>query len=126
MTGHRSRRTARRSNAGAEPFAPNTAIRGFADVHNHQFANLGFGGLAFWGSPYGDLPRALPWCTPAHGAGGSDDILGKVVASAYGTRQVGHKVGGNRQFDGMMTSKMQSLHHAGADCTNCKRVTSND
>ena len=22
--------------------------KGFADLHNHQFANLGFGGLAFW------------------------------------------------------------------------------
>lgn len=32
---------------------------GFADLHNHQFANLGFGGVEFFGSPSGALPDAL-------------------------------------------------------------------
>jgi hypothetical protein len=25
----------------------------FVDMHNHQFANLGFGELAFWGGAFG-------------------------------------------------------------------------
>ena len=32
---------------------------GFADVHCHQFAHLGFGGRAFWGNPQGELAEAL-------------------------------------------------------------------
>ena len=48
--------------------------KGFADPHNRQFANLGSGGLTFWGSPSGPIDRALPWCTPAHGPGGIVDL----------------------------------------------------
>ena len=45
-------------------------IVGYADLHNHQFANLGFGGLLLWGAafdPSGDISKALPWShwTPA-------------------------------------------------------------
>jgi microsomal dipeptidase-like Zn-dependent dipeptidase len=39
-------------------------IWGFADLHNHMFANLGFGGLAIWGNPFvedDDIAKALPW-----------------------------------------------------------------
>jgi hypothetical protein len=35
--------------------------RGFIDMHNHMFANLGFGGRMFHGSPSGRLDQALPW-----------------------------------------------------------------
>jgi len=27
-------------------------VRGIADLHTHQFSNLGFGGSVFWGAPY--------------------------------------------------------------------------
>jgi microsomal dipeptidase-like Zn-dependent dipeptidase len=49
--------------AAAEP-APPPLVRGFADLHTHMFANMGFGGLAVWGKPFvpdGDMAKALPW-----------------------------------------------------------------
>lgn len=38
-------------------------VVGFADLHNHQFANLGFGGLLLWGEPFHEqgMSHALPW-----------------------------------------------------------------
>ncbi|HET6667817.1 MAG TPA: membrane dipeptidase [Intrasporangium sp.] len=38
-------------------------IVGFADLHNHQFANLAFGGLLLWGEPFHEkgIAHALPW-----------------------------------------------------------------
>ena len=43
----------------AHAAAPPTPITGFADVHVHQFANLGFGGLVVWGQSFtpGQLDR---------------------------------------------------------------------
>lgn len=41
-----------------------TPIWGFADLHNHQFSNLAFGGLVLWGAPFshdGNIATALPW-----------------------------------------------------------------
>jgi microsomal dipeptidase-like Zn-dependent dipeptidase len=77
---------------------------GFADLHNHQFAQLGFGGRAFWGGAFGDIARVLDWCTPVHGPGGVGDILGNTLrAIAYGAGGgaiLGHRVGGYPQFDG--------------------------
>ena len=52
---------ARTAHADPDPPPP---IRGFADLHAHMFANLGFGGLAVWGKPFepgNDMARALPW-----------------------------------------------------------------
>jgi microsomal dipeptidase-like Zn-dependent dipeptidase len=39
-------------------------IWGYADVHNHQFANLGFGGLFLWGEPFdpNGISTALAYC----------------------------------------------------------------
>lgn len=39
-------------------------VRGIVDMHTHQFSNLGFGGVVFWGAPYdaGGINEALPWC----------------------------------------------------------------
>lgn len=39
-------------------------VRGIADLHTHQFSNLGFGGVIFWGAPYdaGGINDALAWC----------------------------------------------------------------
>ena len=39
-------------------------VRGFADIHNHQHANLGFGGKAFWGGAFGPMAQAVPECRP--------------------------------------------------------------
>lgn len=38
-------------------------VVGFADLHNHQFANLGFGGLLLFGEPFHEngIAWALPW-----------------------------------------------------------------
>jgi microsomal dipeptidase-like Zn-dependent dipeptidase len=87
--------------------------RGFADLHNHQFAHLGFGGNAFWGRAYGEITAALPWCTSVHGPGGAGDLLGNVVrVIAYGTGApgvLGHRVGGYPQFDGW--PRWDSLTH---------------
>jgi microsomal dipeptidase-like Zn-dependent dipeptidase len=38
-------------------------VSGYADLHAHQFANLGFGGLLLWGEPFHEngIEWALPW-----------------------------------------------------------------
>ncbi|MBI4848373.1 MAG: membrane dipeptidase [Nitrospirae bacterium] len=69
-------------------------IFGFADLHNHQFANLGFGGGMLHGWPYGDMESSLPWCTDKHGPGGLLDPF------TIFTNGGGHLVGGWPQFDG--------------------------
>lgn len=40
-------------------------MRGFADIHNHQFANLAFGGNAIVGEAFGPIANAL---SPSHDA----------------------------------------------------------
>lgn len=93
-----------------------TGIRGFADLHTHQFANLGFGGWAIAGEPFGAPSGALRWCDrqQQHGAGGKNDILGNLVKvnqldggiHIFGATipidvgLLGHKVGGYPEFDG--------------------------
>ncbi len=46
------------------PQTPGEPVRGFADVHAHQFSNLGFGGAVFWGETHhkDGIDKALPWC----------------------------------------------------------------
>ena len=78
-------------------------IRGFADLHNHQFANLGFGGLAFAGLPYGPMEKALAHCDrlDVHGPGGTLDVLGNLRNLIDGvTAGIGHRVAGYPEFDG--------------------------
>jgi microsomal dipeptidase-like Zn-dependent dipeptidase len=84
--------------ASVEVSGPNPMF-GFADTHTHQFANLGFGGLAFWGSAFGKL-EDLSWCTPAHGPGGIGDTLSNALGVFNHTGGPGHLVGGFPQFDG--------------------------
>jgi microsomal dipeptidase-like Zn-dependent dipeptidase len=82
-------------------------IKGFADVHNHQFANLGFGGKAFVGAAYGPIEQALPHCdygpdnnllSPdwVHGPGGVRDVLGAVrgITSGISGSSTGAVIGG--------------------------------
>jgi microsomal dipeptidase-like Zn-dependent dipeptidase len=76
-------------------------VLGFADLHNHQFAHLGFGGREFFGRPTGPIDKALPWCLFVHGPGGLGDVVGTFMKWAYGGGGgPGHLVGGYPQFDG--------------------------
>jgi len=82
--------------ADAQEAAP---IRGFADLHNHQFAHDAFGGKMLSGKSFSDTPGgiadALSWCTDEHGAGGLLDPVGMALGQG-----IGHPVGGWPQFDG--------------------------
>jgi hypothetical protein len=51
-------------------------LMGFADTHNHQFANLAFGGKMVWGEPAGPIETALGHCTKEHGVRGLRDLKG--------------------------------------------------
>lgn len=78
-------------------------IKGFADLHTHQFGHLGFGGWAIAGEAHGPAATALQWCDrqQQHGAGGKNDIIGNLVRSMLtGESSVGHVVGGYPKFDG--------------------------
>jgi microsomal dipeptidase-like Zn-dependent dipeptidase len=76
-----------------------TPILGFADLHNHQFANLGFGGGMLVGAPFSNTPGgiadALPYCSDFHGLFGENDPF--EWAEGLGLT---HRVGGWPQFDG--------------------------
>ncbi|HET9451879.1 MAG TPA: membrane dipeptidase, partial [Aggregicoccus sp.] len=83
--------------------------KGYADLHAHLMANEAFGGIAFHGKPFGNPETALRWCTEAHGVGGTNDWIAKMLGLANGTDWVmkilgasleGHKEGGYPQFDG--------------------------
>ena len=73
---------------------------GFADIHNHQFSYLGFGGKIFHGRAFGEISQALPHCDVDHGPGGVGDIMGNVLKGTYSGYSPGHLVGGYPQFDG--------------------------
>lgn len=47
-------------------------LKGFADLHAHLMAHLGYGGKVFWGKPWDPdgISKALAWCTEVHGPGG--------------------------------------------------------
>jgi microsomal dipeptidase-like Zn-dependent dipeptidase len=65
-------------------------IWGFADLHVHQFNNIGFGGLAFHGSPFGPMDQALTPCTQAHGFDGATDFVGAFIGQGYPHHNNGH------------------------------------
>jgi hypothetical protein len=69
-------------------------------------AHLAYGSVIFWGQPDGPIDTALPWCTPAHGAGGTglagqegNILMALFEQTGYGSG-IGHLVGGYPQFDG--------------------------
>lgn len=72
---------------------------GFADIHNHQFAYLGFGGRAFVGSAFGAISEALEHCTLVHGPLGSLDLLGNIASLVHDTG-IGHWNDGYPSFNG--------------------------
>jgi microsomal dipeptidase-like Zn-dependent dipeptidase len=61
-------------------------LLGFADIHNHQFANLAFGGKFIVGDAFGQLPTALDPAVDAafHGPSHGGDIMGGFMALGPG------------------------------------------
>ena len=67
------------------PAQPDAPIFGLADLHTHQFSNLGFGRKLVWGnafSPAG-IFDALPFCDAAHGSHGAGDVIGNFLRTDF-------------------------------------------
>src|SRR5262249_53789425 len=77
---------------------PDAEVFGFADLHTHEFSNLGFGGKLVFGQAFasGGLSAALPVCNSLHGFSGFDDIVGNILRES----PFGHPTGGYPNFDG--------------------------
>ncbi|GIE47176.1 membrane dipeptidase [Actinoplanes nipponensis] len=77
------------------------AGRGFADLHNHQFAQLAFGGRVLWGSAAA-ADSELGSCRPEHGPHGLFDLPGNLAQVLLGTGSVaallGHRTDGAPDF----------------------------
>lgn len=88
------------------PAEPDATIFGIADLHTHQFSNLGFGRRVVWGnafSPAG-LFDALPVCSAAHGSDHSNDLVGTFLRSGFPFfsnlgGDAAHPNGAGAQFD---------------------------
>ena len=99
--------------------SPDAEIFGFADIHTHMLANLGFGGMMVSGAPFDPdgITYALPWCdftqdfaaenllglpvtpvpffgVPVHGPLHANDLLGSILGEAFASVQ-----GGSSQRD---------------------------
>ncbi|MGH8248931.1 MAG: membrane dipeptidase [Gammaproteobacteria bacterium] len=88
---------------------PEPPLVGFADIHTHQFANLGFGGRLVWGKAFdpAGIGAALPDCdgtpgstglpTPVHGPLGVLDLLGNAyrLSERPELSDLGHRVKGH-------------------------------
>jgi microsomal dipeptidase-like Zn-dependent dipeptidase len=87
------------------PAQPDGPIFGWADLHTHQFSNLGFGRKLVWGnafSPAG-IFDALPFCDAVHGFQGLLDPIGNILRT--GSPIATHNTAGGSptsdvQFDG--------------------------
>jgi microsomal dipeptidase-like Zn-dependent dipeptidase len=77
---------------GADPTSPaatdrratsSGSMRGFADIHNHQFANLAFGGNHVVGAAYGPIEQSLNSADDfiKHGPNHTLDLLGGAIAT---------------------------------------------
>jgi microsomal dipeptidase-like Zn-dependent dipeptidase len=60
-----------------------SALSGFADLHNHQFADLAFGGHVVYGAPGGELVD-LASCRRRHGPHGLLDLIGNASTMVLG------------------------------------------
>lgn len=82
---------------------PDAPVWGFADLHAHPMAHLGFGGRFFSGEPDGPMDRALSGAADAerHGVGGTG-LFGGVgnVLFAVVDGDFGHRTDGWPTFDG--------------------------
>ena len=78
--------------------------RGFADLHVHMFANLGFGTTGFYGRPDGPPDVSLRECSAVHGPWGVWDLLnvGTKVASGlpWQYQGIGHRTDGAYSYLG--------------------------
>lgn len=114
-------------------------IWGYADLHNHQLSNKGFGGVFMWGESFTNVPdpstasalapdiawslrdfraqAAMPWCDfsslspigSVHGPGHSFDLIGTIALGQ------GYKaVGGYPGFDGW--PRWSSKDHEDGNC----------
>jgi microsomal dipeptidase-like Zn-dependent dipeptidase len=84
------------------PAQPDAPIFGFADLHTHQFSNLGFGRKLVWGnafSPAG-IFDALPFCDVVHGFQGLLDPIGNIL-------RTGNPIGTHGTAGGSPTSDVQ-------------------
>jgi uncharacterized repeat protein (TIGR01451 family) len=81
---------------------PNAPIFGFADTHNHQFANLGFGRSLIWGSAFSPagLADALNRCELAHGPSGVLDVVESFLAGALTHDTLGFDPSSSSEFTG--------------------------
>ncbi len=70
-------------------------VWGWADVHEHQFSNLAFGGALFWGAPFhkDGVNKALAWCDYTWDFPVYDPIVTPEVAWTLDTR--GYHIHGN-------------------------------
>lgn len=71
---------------------------GWADMHAHQFSDLGFGGKLFFGSSWGHPADALKE-SGEHGDFGLGDLIGNSLRGG-GFPTFGHKTGGYPKFSG--------------------------
>ena len=85
--------------AQAQPDAP---IFGFADTHNHQFANLGFGRSVISGSAFSPagIDDALRRCEGEHGAGGTLDVIGNFLTESVAHDTLGFDPTSASEFTG--------------------------
>lgn len=78
--------------------------RGFADLHVHMFANLGFGTTGFYGRPDGPQEVSLRECSAVHGTWGLLDLLNPITKAAAGLplayRWPGHHTDGAYNYSG--------------------------
>jgi len=112
-------------------------VKGIADLHTHQFSNLGFGGVQMWGAPYhpDGINAALPWCDYTWDFAIKSSVLGIDVPvvpflgyEAHGPRELqpathlvsngvaegAHHVGGTGAFEGWPTYNTythQQMYH---------------
>ena len=66
---------------GSQPPPNNAPLRGYADLHNHQFSYLAFGGNHIVGEAYGPIDRALSHLDfSKHGRLHAGDTLGGFIS----------------------------------------------
>lgn len=79
---------------------PHAPVQGFADLHCHVMAHLGFGGRVVAGLPDGPLEKALARCDPwPHGPGGIGNLgKGWTLTQALIEQGVGHGPCGHETY----------------------------
>jgi hypothetical protein len=93
---------------GQQPLISQEPLEGYADIHVHQMANLGFGGSIIWGATWGPPEEALRGI-PANMRHGHDSTevathgraaILKALISAYLGDVFRHKEEGYPTFSG--------------------------